>query len=112
MKVTTSRGKKIVSGSVFHKTEPRFIEVDGVALEIIPEGNMRYIHNNDKPGVIGDLGNLVAKNNINISRMQLGREQSGGLAISVVGIDVAASESLLKEIRSIPNVLSVKPIKL
>jgi D-3-phosphoglycerate dehydrogenase len=112
MKVTTSTGKKIVSGSVFHKTEPRFIEVDGVALEIIPEGNMLYIHNNDKPGVIGDLGNLVAKNNINISRMQLGREQSGGLAISVVGIDVAASESLLKEIRSIPNVLSVKPIKL
>jgi len=112
MKVTTSTGKKIVSGSVFHKTEPRFIEVDGVALEIIPEGNMLYIHNNDKPGVIGDLGQLLAKNEINVSRMQLGREQSGGLAISVVGIDLAASESLLKEIRTIPNVLSVKPIKL
>jgi D-3-phosphoglycerate dehydrogenase len=112
MKVTTSTGKKIVSGSVFHKTEPRFIEVDGVALEIIPEGNMLYIHNNDKPGVIGDLGQLLAKNQINVSRMQLGREQSGGLAISVVGIDLAASESLLKEIRTIPNVLSVKPIKL
>ncbi len=112
MKVTTSTGKKIVSGSVFHKTEPRFIEVDGVALEIIPEGNMLYIHNDDKPGVIGDLGHLLAKNKINISRMQLGREQSGGLAISVVGIDFAASESLLKEIRTIPNVISVKPIKL
>jgi len=112
MRVTTSSGEKVVSGSVFHKTEPRFIEVDGVALEIIPEGNMLYIHNNDKPGVIGDLGQLLAKNQINISRMQLGREQSGGLAISVVGIDVAASESLLKEIRTIPNVLSVKPIQL
>ncbi len=112
MKVTTSTGKKIVSGSVFHKTEPRFIEVDGVALEIIPEGNMLYIHNNDKPGVIGDLGQLLAKNKINISRMQLGREQSGGLAISVVGVDVAAPESLIKEIRTIPNVLSVRPIRL
>jgi D-3-phosphoglycerate dehydrogenase len=112
MKVTTSTGNKVVSGSVFHKTEPRFIEVDGVALEIIPEGNMLYIHNNDKPGVIGDLGQLLAKNKINISRMQLGRAQSGGLAISVVSTDIAAEESLLKEIRTIPQVISVKPIKL
>jgi len=112
MRVTTSSGQKKVSGAVFHKTEPRFVEIDGMALEIIPEGNMLYIHNNDKPGVIGDLGQLLAKNQINISRMQLGREKSEGLAISVVGIDVAASEALLKEIRTIQNVLSVKPVSL
>jgi D-3-phosphoglycerate dehydrogenase len=112
MRVITSSGQKTVSGAIFHKTDPRFVEIDGMALEIIPEGNMLYIHNNDKPGVIGDLGHLLAKNKINISRMQLGREKSGGLAISVVGIDVAAPESVVKEIRTIPNVLAVKPIKL
>ncbi|MEK7286036.1 MAG: phosphoglycerate dehydrogenase [Nitrospirota bacterium] len=110
MKVKTASGQKVVSGAVFHKTEPRFVEIDGMALEIIPEGNMLYIHNNDKQGVIGDLGHLLAKNQINISRMQLGREKTGGLAVSVVGTDIAASESVIKEIRAIPHILSVKPV--
>ena len=112
MRVTTSSGIKTVSGAIFHKTEPRFVEINGVALEIIPEGHMLYIHNDDKPGVIGDLGQLLAKNQINISRMQLGRERSGGLAISVVGVDVAITEQILKDIRTIPHVLSVRPVQL
>ncbi len=112
IKVKTQSGEKVVSGSIFHKTEPRFIEIDGMALEVIPEGNMLYIHNDDKPGVIGGLGNLLAKNQINISRMQLGRERIGGLAISVVGVDLVVPESVIKEIRTIPHVLSVKPVRL
>jgi D-3-phosphoglycerate dehydrogenase len=112
MRVKTSSGEKVVSGSIFHKTDPRFVEIDGMALEIIPEGNMLYIHNNDKPGVIGDLGQLLAKNQINISRMQLGRDQAGGLALSVFGTDAAVPDSVIKEIRAIQNILSVKPVRL
>jgi D-3-phosphoglycerate dehydrogenase len=112
IKVVSQSGIKTVSGSIFHKTEPRFIEVDGMALEIIPEGEMLCIHNNDKPGVIGGLGQILAKNQINISRMQLGREKAGGLALSVVGVDIPVSESILKEIRTIPHVLSVKQVRL
>jgi len=112
MRVTTSSGKKSVSGAVFHKTEPRFVEVDGMALEIVPEGEMLYIHNDDQPGVIGGLGQILAKNKVNISRMQLGRESPGGLAISVVGIDLPVTELILKEIRTIPHVLSVRPVRL
>jgi D-3-phosphoglycerate dehydrogenase len=112
MTVKTASGTKKVSGAIFHKTEPRLIEIDGMALEIVPEGDMLYIQNNDQPGVIGGLGHLLAKNKVNIPRMQLGRERPGGLAISVVGIDVAVSESVLKEIRTIPNVLAVKQVRL
>ncbi len=112
MTVKTASGRKKISGAIFHKTEPRLVEIDGMALEIVPEGDMLYIQNNDQPGVIGGLGNLLAKNQVNIPRMQLGRERPGGLAISVVGIDVAVSESVLKEIRTIPNVLAVKQVRL
>ena len=112
MRVVTSSGRKAVSGAIFHKTEPRLVEVDGMALEIVPEGEMLYIHNDDQPGVIGGLGQVLAKNKVNISRMQLGRESPGGLAISVVGVDIPMTEAILKEIRMIPHVLSVRPVRL
>jgi D-3-phosphoglycerate dehydrogenase len=101
-----------VSGTLFNRSEPRIVEIDGMALEVIPEGYMLFLSNNDKPGVIGGIGSFLGENNVNISRMQLGRERAGGRAISVVGIDTPIPPELLQRIKKIPNVLSVKLINL
>jgi D-3-phosphoglycerate dehydrogenase len=68
--------------------------------------------NNDKPGVIGGIGTLLGQNGINIARMQFGREKQGGMAMSVVSIDSAVSDDLMAKIKQMPNVLSVKLIKI
>ncbi|MFY9270359.1 MAG: phosphoglycerate dehydrogenase [Candidatus Manganitrophaceae bacterium] len=112
IKVKAGDRTKVVSGTIFNKKEPRFVEIDGMSLEAVPEGEMLYLFNEDKPGVIGGLGQLLAKNQINISRMQLGRERAGGKAISIVGVDAAVSPEVLKELKSLPHVLSVKQVKL
>jgi D-3-phosphoglycerate dehydrogenase len=101
-----------VSGTLFNRTDSRIVEIDGMALEVVPEGYMLFLSNNDKPGVIGGIGSFLGENNVNISRMQLGRERAGGKAISVVGIDTSIPSELLQRIKNIPNVLSVKLIKL
>ena len=44
--------------------------------------------------------------------MQFGRVTQGGKAISVVGIDTPVSPSLLEEIKKLPNVISVRQIKI
>jgi D-3-phosphoglycerate dehydrogenase len=107
-------GGKITSitGTLFNRVDPRIVEVDGMALEVIPEGPMLFLSNNDKPGVIGGIGTFLGENNVNISGMQLGRERAGGKAISVVGIDTPIPAEVLRRIKDIPNVLSVKQIKL
>ncbi len=112
IRVKTSDQVKTVSGTIFNKREPRLVEIEGMSLEVTPEGNMLYLFNEDKPGVIGELGRLLAKNQINISRMQLGREKPGGKAISVVGVDSVVGPDILSELKSLPHVLSVKQIKL
>lgn len=112
VKVKTGGRERTVSGAIFNKSEPRLVEIDHMALEVIPEGNMLYLFNEDKPGVIGGLGLLLAKNQVNISSMQLGREKSGGKAISVVGIDSVVDASVLNEIKALPHVLSVKQVKM
>jgi D-3-phosphoglycerate dehydrogenase len=81
-------------------------------METVPEGDMLVLMNNDKPGVIGGIGMLMGQNGINIARMQFGRESQGGLAMSIVSIDSAVSDAVMAKIRQLPNVLTVKQIRI
>jgi D-3-phosphoglycerate dehydrogenase len=106
-----SKDKEIyVAGTLFSKKDPRIILIDNFKVEIVPDGVLLLIYNNDKPGVIGNIGNLLGKNNINIARMHFGRESEGGIAISVVSVDSAPSLELMEEIKKLPNILSVHQI--
>jgi D-3-phosphoglycerate dehydrogenase len=98
------------SGTLYGRREPRIITVDGFHVEIIPEGNILVLSNNDKPGVIGDIGMLMAKHNINIAWMHFGRESAGGLAISVVAVDTPVNEAQMAELKNLPNILSATQV--
>lgn len=100
------------AGTLFSKKDPRIVYVDNFKVEIVPEGELLFMYNNDKPGVIGNIGTLLGKNNINIAKMHFGRETQGGMAISVVSIDTHASPKIINEIKKLPNILSVKQISL
>jgi D-3-phosphoglycerate dehydrogenase len=100
------------AGTLYGKKDPRIVYIDTFKVEIVPEGEMLFMYNNDKPGVIGNIGALLGKNKINIARMHFGRETPGGKAISVVSIDTHASPQIIDEIRKLPNILSIKQIRL
>jgi D-3-phosphoglycerate dehydrogenase len=110
IKVKAGKKKSVISGVLHGKKDPRIIAVDGHIIEVRPRGNMLFLTNNDKPGVIGNVGTVLGENKINIARMQFGREGEGGIAVSVVSIDTPASEEILKKIKKLPNVLSAKQI--
>jgi len=100
-----------VAGTLNSRKEPRIVQVDNFPMEAVPEGDMLVLMNNDKPGVIGGIGMLMGENGINIARMQFGRESAGGRAISVVSIDSPASEAIMAKVRKLPNVISVKQVR-
>ena len=108
-----AKGKEsYVAGTLFSKKDPRIVYIDDFKVEIVPEGELLLLYNNDKPGVIGNIGTLLGKNQINIARMHFGRERQGGMAISVVSIDAHASPRIIDQIKKLPNILSVKQISL
>jgi D-3-phosphoglycerate dehydrogenase len=110
---TKAGGKEMsVAGTLNSKKEPRIVQVDNFPMETVPEGDMLVLMNNDKPGVIGGIGMLMGQNGVNIARMQFGRENQGGLAMSVVSIDSQVSDELMTKIKKLPNVLSVKQIRI
>ncbi len=112
LRVRANGRETTICGTLYGKTEPRIVRVDNFPVEIVPEGTMLFIYNNDRPGVIGNIGSLLGKNNINIARMHFGRESAGGMAISVVNVDSDVSDELVNELAGLPNIISVKVIKL
>ncbi|MBI3605522.1 MAG: phosphoglycerate dehydrogenase [Nitrospirae bacterium] len=112
VRVYTSQTSGHVAGALYSQKDPRIVEIDGFSLEVVPEGCMLLIANNDKPGVIGNLGTLLGDHNVNIARMQLSREKIAGKAISVISVDTPVSPQILAQMKKLPNILSVKQIVL
>jgi D-3-phosphoglycerate dehydrogenase len=112
IRVKSGKKENKVSGILHGKKEPRIIEIDDFSVEIVPEGEMLVMANNDKAGVIGNIGTTLGKQNINIARMHFGREKKGGRAISVVSVDTPVSKEIISKIKKLPNILSVKQIHL
>jgi D-3-phosphoglycerate dehydrogenase len=112
MRLRANGKEHAVYGTLYGRKVPRIIKVDNFPVEIIPEGTMLFMYNNDRPGVIGSIGSLLGKNNVNIARMHFGRESAGGMAISVVNVDAKVSDELLEEMKTLPNILSIKVIEL
>jgi len=107
----TDRGSWSVAGTLY-RHEPRFVSIEGFALEAVPQGWMLVFANVDVPGVIGRIGTLCGRYGINIAGMQLGRERRGGRAVSVVNLDEPMPAAVLDEIRAMPDIVFAKLVKL
>jgi D-3-phosphoglycerate dehydrogenase len=103
-------GPDEIWGTLFSKKHPRIVRLGRIYMDAIPEGYMIVIQNLDKPGVIGNVGTLLGKHNINIGRFQLGRREDR--AFCLVNIDTAADRSVIEEIRNLPNILYATQVHL
>jgi len=112
IRVESVLAKKSVCGTVFEEQLLRIVAINDYSLDIEPEGIMLVFENEDVPGVIGKVGTILGKNNINIAGFELGREKKGGKALGVLTLDDEVSKNIIEELLRIPQILSVKQIKL
>src|SRR3989454_4274506 len=110
IRVRVEAGKKSyqVAGTLYHKKDPRAVEIDQFNVEVVPEGHMLLILNIDRPGVIGMVGKVLGDNQINIVRMQCALEKRGGNALLIIGSDAVFPNTVLETIKSSKDILSVK----
>ncbi|MDD5405926.1 MAG: phosphoglycerate dehydrogenase [Sulfurovaceae bacterium] len=106
LKLTTQNGTIRLAGTVFDGTVQRVIEVDDYTLDFEPKGVMIFFRNTDTPGVIGDVGHLIAQHNLNISDFRLGRDKKKQ-ALAVVRVDGVVSKDLLEELSKLEACISV-----
>jgi D-3-phosphoglycerate dehydrogenase / 2-oxoglutarate reductase len=112
LEIKTDKETKRIYGTLSSNKQPRIVKVDEYYVELSPAGEMIFIQNWDRPGVIGNLGMLLGKLNINIAAMTFGREKAGGKAISVLNVDSAVSAETIDKINKLENILTAKVIKI
>jgi D-3-phosphoglycerate dehydrogenase len=106
--VVTEKGTQYVAGTLFGGTKPRIVEVDSVKLEASLGKTMLYINNEDKPGLIGNLGKLLGDAKINIANFHLGRGDKKTGAIALVEVDEVPANDLLASVNKLPSVINAK----
>ena len=100
-KVVTDKITRTVTGSVFGGTLPRIIEIDGFNVEMTPQGTVLIIYNKDRPGVIGAVGTVCGKHNINICTMGVGQKPAEQKAILAVSLDKEPDAKAIEEINKL-----------
>ncbi len=98
--------------ATIYGVHPRIVRLNGHNLEASPEGILLIVENQDRPGMVGWIGTLLAKHKINIASMSLSRGETGGKALSVLNLDSTPSDELIKEIEAESGILSVQVAKL
>ena len=105
--------KVSAGGSIFGaRSTPRIVRLYSQPVEIVPEGVLFLLNNKDKPGMVGYLGTLMGKYNINIANMSLNRDAAGGEALTILNLDSVPPAALLEEIQKDPDIRNVRVAKL
>ncbi|MCI5044634.1 MAG: phosphoglycerate dehydrogenase [Aquisalinus sp.] len=107
LQITTERYKRTVTGALFGGA-PRIVEIKGVDMEATFAPHMLYVTNDDKPGLIGALGVLLAEAGLNIGTFNLGRNEDG--AIAIVAVDSEITEDILDKVQALQHVRQAKKL--
>ncbi|MBM4451108.1 MAG: phosphoglycerate dehydrogenase [Chloroflexi bacterium] len=112
LKVTTDVASLVVAGTVL-RGETHIVRVNNFWPDIIPTGGyFLFCDHRDRPGLIGAVGNITGKADINISSMQLARLQPRGPALMILALDEALPEAQLQETLALQDVHTAKLVKL
>src|SRR2546430_5404428 len=112
--VVLSGGHRISAGGTIlgKRQQPRIVRFMGQPVEIVPEGILLLLNNKDRPGIVGHLGTLMARHNVNIASMSLNRDSAGGQALTVLNLDSVPPPAVLADIQNDPDISNVRVVKL
>ncbi len=110
--VTTSTGKREISGTVL-RGEPHIVRVNEYWIDFIPTtGPFLFVDHQDRPGLIGAVGNITGSVDVNISAMYVSRQKARGKALMILDLDEKLPDETIKKILAIPDVYTAKAIAL
>lgn len=126
--VRSHEGEHRARGVVLHGRSPRLLDLDGFHVEAPLEGHLTVLRNRDVPGVIGQVGTVLGKNEINIANFALGRSDANASsaaansaakqgsvraeAMAVVQTDQPVTIAALEELKRISAVVSVRAVQI
>ena len=82
--------------------------MDAFHFEVNPEGHLLVYSNVDRPGMLASVGAILAKYQVNIANVSLGRPAAGASALTVMNVDSDIPAAALEELVGIEGVSRVR----
>jgi len=112
IEAVTSKGSFIVAGTVM-RNETHIVRYNDYWIDVIPTGGyFMFSDHLDRPGILGAVGKVTGDADINISAMQVSRLKPRGEALMVLALDENLTEEHIQKILAIPDIYTVKVVKL
>ncbi len=110
--VSTDKKSYTAAGSLFGNQFLRLVQLGPYQLDTYLDGVLLLFTHRDVPGLIGFIGTIFGKHNVNIAQMTVGRQMPGGEAIAVLNLDNLPPEEALQEVKAHPQISSLSVVKL
>ncbi|HJJ36401.1 MAG TPA: ACT domain-containing protein, partial [Methanocorpusculum sp.] len=110
--VTTAKGQNKISGYVSKENGARIISIGKFKTDLVPAGNVILANHVNRPGIIGVVGTILGKNNVNISSMQVGGANVGTDSLMILAVDSIVSPEIMKQVANGDGITSAKFVQL
>ncbi|MCG8586599.1 MAG: phosphoglycerate dehydrogenase [Pirellulales bacterium] len=113
-KLVTTKDEYTASGTLFGNKMQRLVQLCGFRLESYLDGIMMIFEHQDVPGIIGSVGTIFGKHDVNIAQMSVGRasDAPGRESIGVLNLDAMPTDDAMDEVRGHPSISRATVIKL
>ncbi|MBI1368494.1 MAG: phosphoglycerate dehydrogenase [Planctomycetes bacterium] len=110
IEIQSGSDRRRIVGAIYQDGQPRVLEICGYHMDMVPAGPMVLLLNEDKPGMIGLIGNEFGGAGANIADMALSRR--GDTAMTVLKLDNVPAEALLTRLKSKPGIRKIAVVEL
>ncbi|WP_172196215.1 phosphoglycerate dehydrogenase [Saccharibacillus qingshengii] len=104
--------QRSVAGTLLYGYGERIVQVNEFPIDSAPDNHQILISHNDQPGIIGNVGTLLGRNQVNIATMQVGRKVVGGEAVMLLSVDKEVPKIVLTELVALEAINSAQEITL
>jgi len=100
-----------LAGSTAHG-RPHLAGLDGFAIDAELSGIILVTRHQDRPGIVGKVGTILAEAGINISSLELSRLSEHGEAMMFVSVDDPLDEAVLGRLREVEAMVEARVVEL
>jgi D-3-phosphoglycerate dehydrogenase len=108
---TDNGQERVLSGTIM-LGDPYIVRMDRYWLNFVLRGYQLLIYHRDRPGLIGQVGLVTGRADINIAFMGVGRLQPRGKSLMVLTLDEYAPPEVRAEIASLADVYAIRLLQL
>jgi D-3-phosphoglycerate dehydrogenase / 2-oxoglutarate reductase len=111
---TRADGEQVsVSGTLIGIAQrERLVEIDGFDVDVEPTDHLAFITYEDRPGMVGVVGQILGEADVNIAGMQVSRDRKGGQALVAMAVDSPIPADVADQVRIAMDASSIRLVDL